>query len=282
MTSFLESRFGLHGKTALTTGATRGIGKNMALALAKAGADVLLIQRSEANTETRDEIRSLGRRSEIVVCDLADATAIKALTKKVTSPKSEGGMGETIDILINCGGIQRRTPAENFPDQDWDEVLQVNLNTCFTLCRDVGRHMLESRGGVSGEEPKPAGAADANPRGRGKIINVASLVSYQGGITVPAYAAAKHAILGITKALSNEWVSKGINVNAIAPGYIATDMNEALIANPTRSRQILERIPAARWGSPEDFEGVVVFLAGSGSNYVSGECVVVDGGWMGR
>ena len=143
-------------------------------------------QRSEANTETRDEIRSLGRRSEIVVCDLADATAIKALTKKVTSPKSEGGMGETIDILINCGGIQRRTPAENFPDQDWDEVLQVNLNTCFTLCRDVGRHMLESRGGVSGEEPKPAGAADANPRGRGKIINVASLVSYQGGITVPA------------------------------------------------------------------------------------------------
>ena len=143
-------------------------------------------QRSESNTETRDEIRALGRRSEIVVCDLADATAIKDLTKKVTSAKSEGGMGETIDILINCGGIQRRTPAENFPDQDWDEVLQVNLNTCFTLCRDVGRHMLESRGGVSGEEPKPAGAADANPRGRGKIINVASLVSYQGGITVPA------------------------------------------------------------------------------------------------
>lgn len=127
-------------------------------------------------------------------------------------------MGETIDILINCGGIQRRTPAENFSNQDWDEVLQVNLNTVFTLARDIGRHMLESRGGVAGEDPKPSGAANSNPRGRGKIINVASLISYQGGITVPAYAAAKHGVLGLTKALSNEWASKGINVNAIAPG----------------------------------------------------------------
>ena len=158
-------------------------------------------------------------------------------------------MGETIDILINCGGIQRRfvgsfdmqrirtpkailtlllidrTPAENFPDEDWEEVIQVNMNTVFTLCRDVGRHMLESRGGVAGEEAKPEGAADANPRGRGKIINVASLVSYQGGITVPAYAAAKHGVLGITKALSNEWVSKGVNVNAVAPGKYYTCCN---------------------------------------------------------
>ena len=127
-------------------------------------------------------------------------------------------MGETIDILLNCGGIQRRTPAENFPDQDWDEVIQINLSTVFTLARDVGRHMLQSRGGVSGEEAKPSGAADSNPRGRGKIINVASLISFQGGLTVPAYAAAKHGVLGVTKALSNEWASKGVNVNAIAPG----------------------------------------------------------------
>ncbi|KAK9895441.1 NAD-binding protein [Cystobasidium minutum MCA 4210] len=280
--SYLESLFGLKGKTALCTGATRGIGKNMAEALAKAGADVILIQRNESNTETRDSIRALGRRAEIVTCDLADKESVRGLTKRVVGPKSEGGMGETIDILINCGGIQRRTPAENFPDEDWEEVIQVNMNTVFTLCRDVGKHMLESRGGVAGEEAKPEGAADANPRGRGKIINVASLVSYQGGITVPAYAAAKHGVLGITKALSNEWVSKGVNVNAVAPGYIATEMNSALIANPTRSRQIMERIPAGRWGAPQDFEGLTVFLSSAASDYVSGECLVCDGGWMGR
>jgi 2-deoxy-D-gluconate 3-dehydrogenase len=182
--------------------------------------------------------------------------------------------------------------------------MQVNLNSVFTLSRDVGKHMLESRGGVSGEESKPEGAADANPRGRGKIINVASLLSYQGGVTVPAYTAAKHGVMGVTKALSSEWVSKGINVNAIAPGkllptitlaghvsepsvtllagYIATDNTAALIANPTRSRQILERIPANRWGSPEDFEGLTVFLSSAGSDYVTGECIVCDGGWMAR
>ena len=183
----------------------------------------------------------------------------------------------TADVLGH-----HRTPAENFPDADWNEVLQVNLNTVFTLARDAGRHMLESRGGISGEEAKPEGAAEQNPRGRGKIVNIASLVSYQGGLTVPAYAAAKHGVLGITKAFSNEWASKGVNVNAIAPGYIATDMNEALIANPTRSRQIMERIPAQRWGKPQDFEGLIVFLCGAGSDYISGECVVCDGGWMGR
>jgi 2-deoxy-D-gluconate 3-dehydrogenase len=142
--------------------------------------------------------------------------------------------------------------------------------------------MLESRGGVTGGEAVAEGAADANPRGRGKIINIASLVSYQGGITVPAYAAAKHGVMGIIKALSNEWASKGINVNGVAPGYINTEMNTALLANPTRSRQILERIPQGRWGLPADFEGVVVFLASRASDYVSGETIVVDGGWMGR
>ncbi|TFK98802.1 hypothetical protein BDV98DRAFT_511640, partial [Pterulicium gracile] len=163
----------------------------------------------------------------------------------------------------------------NFPTADWDEVLQVNLPTVFTLTRDVGRHMLESRGGVAGG---PEGSGDANPRGRGKTINVASLVSYQGGLTVPAYAAAKHGVLGLIKAFSNEWTSKGINVTGVAPGYINTEKK----TNPTRSRQILERIPQSRWGLPDDFAGVVVFLASRARDYVSGETVVVDGGWMGR
>ncbi|ORY79328.1 NAD-binding protein [Leucosporidium creatinivorum] len=276
--SYIDSLFGLSGKTALCTGATRGIGQTMALALAKAGADVLLVQRSKENLETYNLIKELGRNVEIVVADLANDKEIKGLTKQITGPKAEGGLGYNIDILVNCGGIQRRTPAENFPDQDWDDVLQVNLNTVWILARDVGRHMLASRGGVTGEE-KPT---EENPRGRGKIINIASLVSYQGGLTVPAYAAAKHGVLGLTKALSNEWASKGINVNAISPGYIATDMNEALIANPTRSRQIMERIPAGRWGSPKDFEGAIVYLASGASDYVSGEAIIVDGGWMGR
>lgn len=154
----------------------------------------------------------------IIVCDLADGTAVKGLAARIIKSEADGGLGETIDILINCGGIQRRAPAENFLDQDWDEVLQVNLNTVFTLSRDIGRHMLESRASPLSGQGEPTRAATANFQHRGKIINVASLISYQGGITVPAYAAAKHGILGLTKALSNEWASKGINVNAIAPG----------------------------------------------------------------
>ncbi|KAK4051849.1 hypothetical protein OIV83_002554 [Microbotryomycetes sp. JL201] len=262
--SFVESLFGLSGKTALCTGATRGIGQTMAVALAKAGADVVLVQRSKENLETYDLIKQLGRKVDIAVCDLADDKAVKALTKTITGPKDKGGMGYEIDVLVNCGGIQRRTPAENFPDQDWDDVLQVNLNAVWVLARDVGRHMLATRGGIAGEEAP----AQQNPRGRGKIINISSLVAFQGGLTVPAYAAAKHGVQGITKALSNEWSPKGVNVNAIAPGYIATD--------------IMERIPAGRWGAPADFEGAVVFLASAASDYVCGECLVVDGGWMGR
>ncbi|KAK4058402.1 hypothetical protein OIO90_000560 [Microbotryomycetes sp. JL221] len=256
----------------------------MAVALAKAGADIVLVQRNKDNLETFNLIKQLGRQVDIAVCDLSDDKAVKSLTKTITSSKDQGGMAYEIDILVNCGGIQRRTPAENFPDQDWNEVLQVNLNAVWVLARDVGRHMLESRGGVAGEEAP----AQQNPRGRGKIINISSLVAFQGGLTVPAYAAAKHGVQGITKALANEWSPKGVNVNAIAPGYIATDVsqpclsNEALIANPTRSRQIMERIPAGRWGSPQDFEGAVVYLASSASDYVCGECLVVDGGWMGR
>ncbi|KDE07520.1 2-deoxy-D-gluconate 3-dehydrogenase [Microbotryum lychnidis-dioicae p1A1 Lamole] len=282
--SYIDSLFGLSGKTALCTGATRGIGQTMALALAQAGADIVLVQRNKENLETYNKIKALGRQVDIAVCDLSSDIEVKGLVKQVVGPTSEGGLGREIDVLVNCGGIQRsadpptRTPAENFSDGDWNDVLQVNLNAVWTLARDVGRHMLESRGGVSGEEaPKTE-----NPRGRGKIINIASLLSFQGGLTVPAYAAAKHGVLGLGKALANEWSAKGINVNSIAPGYIATDMNEALIANPTRSRQIMERIPAQRWGAPTDFEGAVVFLASRASDYVCGECITVDGGWMGR
>jgi 2-deoxy-D-gluconate 3-dehydrogenase len=177
--------------------------------------------------------------------------------------------GHHIDILLNCAGIQRRHPAHEFPDDDWNEVLQVNLNVTFTLCRDAGAHMLA-------REPSPGVSR------RGSIINIASLLSFQGGITVPAYAASKGGVSQLTKALSNEWASKGITVNAIAPGYIATDMNTALIENKERATSILSRIPAGRWGKPEDFKGPVVFLASAASAYVTGETLTVDGGWMAR
>lgn len=173
-----------------------------------------------------------------------------------------------MDILLNCGGIQRRHPSHQFPDDDWNEVLQVNLTTVFTLCREVGAHML-------------ARGPDSSGR-RGAIINIASLLTFQGGITVPAYAASKGGVAQLTKALSNEWASKGISVNAIAPGYIATEMNTALINDKSRAEQIMARIPAGRWGKPEDFKGAVVFLASRASAYVSGEVLTVDGGWMGR
>lgn len=194
--------------------------------------------------------------------------------------------GHDIDILLNCAGIQRRHPSHVFPDEDWDEVespqpefthtkltnytqvIQVNLSTIFTLCRDVGAHMLTRTPNASGQ--------------RGSIINITSLVSFQGGLTVPAYAAAKGGVAQLTKALSNEWASKGINVNAIAPGYVATDMNTALIQDKDRAASILARIPAGRWANPDDFKGSVVYLASRASTYVSGEVLTVDGGWMGR
>ncbi|ORY32603.1 hypothetical protein BCR39DRAFT_492650 [Naematelia encephala] len=276
--SYIEELFSLKGKTALLTGATRGIGARMALALSKAGADLILVQRNTTNTTTKDIIEkqggfeSKGGKCDIVVCDLADKESVAKLIPNVVAS------GRSLDIVVNCGGIQRRHPVENFPEEDWNEVLQVNLNTVFTITRDAGKHMLETRGGVAGQ-PVPE---TKNPLGNGKIINISSLVAYQGGLNVVAYAAAKHGVQGIIKAFSNGWAGKGVNVNGIAPGYISTDMNEALIADPVRSRQILERIPAGRWGTPQDFEGAIVFLASRASDYVSGECLVVDGGWMGR
>ncbi|BDD57358.1 hypothetical protein MPDQ_004954 [Monascus purpureus] len=264
MSAPVLSLFSLSGKVAVVTGGTRGIGQAMAIALAEAGADIVLIQRDESNTSTRDKINLIGRKAWIHVAELSNREAVKGIIPAITK------QGLKPEILLNCAGIQRRHPSEKFPDEDWDEVLQVNLTSVFALCREFGAYLL---------------ARDASefPFGRrGSIINVASLLSFQGGITVPAYAASKGGVAQLTKALSNEWISKGINVNAIAPGYIDTDMNVALINDSNRNAGILARIPAGRWGKPDDFKGIVVFLASQASTYVSGEVICVDGGWMGR
>jgi len=251
--------FSLVGQVALITGATRGIGAACAIALAEAGAAICLVQRDDSNTATRDAIRALPNapRVEIVICELSDLVQVRSLFERALEL-----MGGEIHILVNCAGIQRRAPAVQFSEQDWDDVITVNLKCVWLLSQSAGAHMV--------------------PRRRGKIINFGSLLSFQGGITVPAYAAAKGGLSQLTKALSNEWSKDNVQVNAICPGYIATDMNERLLADPTRLRQISERIPAGRWGEPRDFAGPVVFLASTASQYVSGELLVVDGGWMGR
>ncbi|KAA8909388.1 hypothetical protein FN846DRAFT_898315 [Sphaerosporella brunnea] len=259
----MASMFDLTGKTALITGGTRGIGKAMALALAEAGADTILVQRDATNLATKDAIVSLGRQCLIHSSDLSSSTSVRSIVPTLCAGASTLPNGG-IHILLNCAGIQRRHPTAEFPDSDWDEILQTNLSTVFMLCRALGKYWLEN--GI-----------------RGRIVNIASLLTFQGGMTVAGYAAAKHGVAGLTKALSNEWAGRGIGVNAIAPGYIATDMNLDLQKDETRNRQILERIPAQRWGCPEDFKGPVVFLASEkASGYVSGEILVVDGGWMGR
>jgi 2-dehydro-3-deoxy-D-gluconate 5-dehydrogenase len=251
----MNHAFNLAGKVAVVTGGTRGIGQGIALGLAEAGADIVLLQRS-TDTTTQEKIKGLGVRCEIVQCNLENLDEVKQAI-----PRAIEALG-SVDILINNAGIQRRSPAVDFSEQDWDDVLTVNLKAVWFLCQQAGRHMLE--------------------KNNGKIINIASLVSFQGGVYVPAYASAKGAVGQLTKALANEWSSKGINVNAIVPGYIATEMNTALIDDPVRSRQILERIPTGRWGNPEDFKGPAVFLASDASNYVHGHLLAVDGGWLGR
>ncbi|KAH7358650.1 2-deoxy-D-gluconate 3-dehydrogenase [Plectosphaerella cucumerina] len=257
------SFFSLEGQTALVTGGTRGIGQALAIGLAEAGADVLLVQRDESVTSTRDEIRKLGRKSEIYTADLSSASSVAALVPKVLAD------GHQIRILVNCAGIQRRHPCHEFPDNDFNEVMQVNLNAVFTLSRDVGAHMLKL-------EPSPVTGR------RGSIINYASLLSFQGGLNVPAYAASKGAVAQLTKSMANQWSADGITVNAIAPGYIETEMNTALLNDKERLASISARIPAGRWGTPDDFKGTTVYLASRASGYVSGHVLVVDGGWMGR
>ncbi|MBE0698771.1 MAG: SDR family oxidoreductase [Anaerolineaceae bacterium] len=250
--------FNLEGKTALVTGCKRGIGKAMAVALAEAGADIIGVSASlpAAGSEIEQEVKALGRSFKGYACDFSDRPALYAFIGQV---KAEFPI---VDILVNNAGTILRKPAAEHPDEYWDTIIAVNQSAQFILSREFGKEMVA--------------------RGYGKIIFTASLLSYQGGITVPGYAASKHAIAGLTKALSNEWAGKGVNVNAIAPGYIATDNTQALRNDPVRQKAILERIPAGRWGSVDDFKGPVVFLASAASDYVSGEILTVDGGWMGR
>jgi 2-deoxy-D-gluconate 3-dehydrogenase len=252
----MSSPFDLSGRLALVTGARRGIGFAMAEALAKAGADIIGVRASlEAEgSAIGASVAAHGRRFEAIACDFGDPDAVAALCERVRD--------RPIDILVNNAGTIRRSPAAEHPLEWWNEVLQVDLTSPFALTQAVGRGMLE--------------------RGRGKVIFTASLLSFQGGINVPGYAAAKSGISGLTKALANEWASRGVNVNAIAPGYIATDNTQALQDDADRSRSILERIPAGRWGSPTDLAGATVFLASPASDYVSGIVLPVDGGWLGR
>jgi 2-dehydro-3-deoxy-D-gluconate 5-dehydrogenase len=249
--------FSLEGKRALVTGARRGLGRAIAVALAEAGADVVCASTQRAGTdETAAAIRATGRQAWQVEADLSDRDAVLAMAED--AERQAGG----IDILVNNGGTIRRTPAADYSLGDWDAVIRTNLDSVFLLSQRLGRGMIE--------------------RGAGKIVNVASLLSFQGGITVPAYTASKHAVAGLTKALANEWARHGVQVNAVAPGYYATDNTQALRDDAVRSEQILARIPAGRWGRPEDLAGAVVFLASPASDYVNGHVLVVDGGWMAR
>jgi 2-deoxy-D-gluconate 3-dehydrogenase len=249
-------RFNLVGKVALVTGASRGLGAGMAMALAESGADIVLHDRSD----TCDAERAIKERTGVRTCCLKADLSIRDHADRL-AVSAEAAMGR-VDILVNNAGIIRRSPAVQFSDDDWDEVLEVNLTAVFRLCRAIGRGMVE--------------------RGSGKIINVASLLAFQGGVTVPSYAAAKGGVAQLTKALANEWAGRGVNVNAIAPGYMRTDNTRPLQQDETRARQITERIPAGRWGEPSDLAGAIVFLASPASDYVHGHVLVVDGGWMGR
>lgn len=250
--------FRLDGKTALVTGCKRGIGKAMAIGLAEAGANIIGVSATleENGSAVENEIRSLGREFKGYACDFSDRKAVYQFIEKVKADFP------VIDILINNAGTILRTPAAEHPDEMWDKVIEVNQNSQFILTREFGKEMVK--------------------RGAGKIVFTASLLTFQGGITVPGYAASKGAIGQMTMAFANEWAGKGVNVNAIAPGYINTDNTEALRNDPERSASILSRIPAGRWGKPEDFAGPTVFLCSEAASYMNGTTMLVDGGWMGR
>jgi 2-dehydro-3-deoxy-D-gluconate 5-dehydrogenase len=250
------SMFSVEGTTAVVTGARRGIGLAMAVALAEAGADIIGVSAhlEPHGSEVETAVRAAGRDFTAVTCDFADPDAVDVLGASLAS--------RGVDILVNNAGTIERAPAAEHPPEAWDRVLQVNLSSQFRLTQALARPMLE--------------------RGRGRIIFTASLLSFQGGINVPGYAAAKSGIAGLTRALANEWTSRGVTVNAIAPGYIATDNTAALRADPRRSASLLDRIPAGRWGHPGDIGGATVFLASRAADYVSGVVLPVDGGWLGR
>ena len=249
--------FRLDGAVALVTGASAGLGAAMAIALAEAGADVVAHGNTRSPSDTCARVKAIGRRAAAVTGDLADRATSGRLVDEAIAELGR------LDILVNNAGTIHRQPAAEVSDEDWDRVVEINLTSAFRLARAAGRHMLASARG-------------------GKIINIASLLSFQGGIRVPAYTAAKAGLAQLTKALANEWAPGGINVNAIAPGYMETDNTTALRADAVRSRQILERIPAGRWGAARDVAGAAVFLASPAASYVHGHVLVVDGGWMGR
>ncbi len=249
--------FSLNGKTALVTGASRGLGQEIALGLASAGADVICTGSKPGGcAQTMKAIREYGRDAWKYAADLSDRRQVYKLIEEVKEDDKQ------IDILVNNAGTIRRHPAAEYPEKDWDDVITVNLQSLFLLSQNIGSEMVK--------------------RQSGKIINIASLLSFQGGILVPSYAASKHAVAGLTKALANEWAKYNVQVNAIAPGYFSTDNTQQLRDDPVRSKEILSRIPAQRWGEPNDLAGAAIFLASSASDYVNGHILTVDGGWMAR
>ncbi|MCQ3930622.1 MAG: 2-deoxy-D-gluconate 3-dehydrogenase [Chloroflexi bacterium] len=250
--------FRLDGKVALVTGASRGLGQAMAVGLAQAGANIAVLDRTPDCNETCDLVKKAGRKFTTISCDLY-STPVSGLSDVVNTVVKELG---SIDILVNNAGIIKRAPALEFSEDDWDAVLQINLKAVFFLSQAAARRMV--------------------PKGHGKIINIASMLSFQGGILVPSYTASKSGVMGITRALANEWASMGLNVNAIAPGYMSTDNTAALRADETRNASILARIPAGRWGEASDLQGAVVFLASAASDYLNGAIIPVDGGWLAR
>ena len=250
-----RSPFDLHGRCAVVTGAGRGLGQAVALGLARAGADVVLLGRKGNQDTTRDRVAELGVRADVVDLDLSDLDAVEQVSADLTASRQ-------IDIVINNAGIIDRADSVDVSRDSWQRVLDVNLNGLFFLTQRLGRPMVE--------------------RGHGKIVSIASLLSFQGGLRVVSYAASKHGVAGVTKALANEWGPHGVQVNAIAPGYMVTDNTTALREDADRSRSILERIPAGRWGTAEDIAGAAVFLSSSAADYVNGHVLAVDGGWMAR
>ncbi|MBN2970949.1 2-dehydro-3-deoxy-D-gluconate 5-dehydrogenase KduD [Roseomonas aeriglobus] len=247
--------FDLTGRVAVVTGANTGIGQAIALALAAAGADIAAVGRSAA-TDTVEQVRAMGRKAEIVSADLSTIEPVQRVVDETV--EKLGGL----HILVNNAGIIRRADAVDFTEEDWDAVVDTNLKSVFFLCQAAGKHMIANGGG--------------------KIINIASMLTFQGGIRVPSYAASKSGIAGVTKLLANEWATRGVNVNAIAPGYIATNNTAALQADEVRNKAIVDRIPAGRWGDPSDLGGAAVFLASRAADYVQGHILAVDGGWLAR
>ena len=251
----MNNRFDISGKTAIVTGGSTGLGAGMAIGLAEAGADIVLVDRTGCS-ETAEQVKAAGRRVINIIADLSTIAPIEMIMRQTLEEFGK------VDILVNNAGIIRRTPAIDYSEKDWDDVMAINSKTVFFFCQAAAKDMMK--------------------RKYGKIINISSLLAFQGGILVPSYAASKGAVAQVTKSLANEWASRGITVNAIAPGYMATNNTKPLREDAARAKSILDRIPAGRWGLPEDLKGVAVFLASPASDYVNGHVLIVDGGWIAR